>query len=97
MIFVRLIDEQGFFLGDCPHYEGELTEFTIQEPCPGGFHLPRWDFDGEQWVESKTQEEIDNDKAAAVSAEPTLEERVDGVETEVVGLQEEIDILFGGA
>jgi len=89
MIFVRIIDKNGLFLEDA--FVDTLTEFTIQEPCPGGFHLPRWD--SEQWIEGKTQAEIDAILAAAVPAEPTLEERVDGVETDV---SEIVDILFGG-
>ena len=89
MIFVRMIDKQGFFIEDA--FVSVLTEFTIQESCPGGFYLPKWD--GEQWVEGKTQEEIDAIKAAVVAGS-TLEERVDEVEIEV---NEIVDVLFGGA
>jgi len=94
MIFIRKIDENGLFIEDI--FVNELTEFTIVDKCPGGFFLPRWDRVGKQWIEGKTQAEIDAIKASVV-VEPTLEERVGGVETEVVGLQKEIDILFGGA
>jgi len=87
--FVRIIDEQGFFIEDA--FVEELTEFTIQEKCPGGFYHPKRE-NGE-WVEGKTQEEIDAIKTAIV-IEPTLEERIDGVEIDV---NEIVDILFGGA
>ena len=89
MIFVRLIDEQGLFLEDA--FVETLTEFTIQEPCPEGFYHPKWE-NGE-WVEGKTQEEIDTILASVV-VEPTLDERVDGVEADV---NEITDVLFGGA
>lgn len=45
--FVRLIDENGLFIED--DFVEELTEFTIETPCPAGFYLPKWD--GEKWVE----------------------------------------------
>jgi len=45
--FVRIIDENGFFV--CDDFVDELTEFTIETPCPPGFYLPKWD--GKKWVE----------------------------------------------
>ena len=45
--FVRIIDENGLFV--CDDFVDELTEFTIETPCPDGFYLPRWD--GEKWIE----------------------------------------------
>ena len=78
MKFVRLIDENGLFLEDA-FVEG-LTDRTIETPCPEGFYRPKWN--GEIWVEGLTQAEIDAITAGAVS-EPTLEERVDKVETDV--------------
>jgi len=90
MIFVRIIDENKMFVEDA--FVDELTEFTITEPCPGGFYHPKRE-NGE-WVEGKTQEEIDAILAAAIPAEPTLEERVDGVEADVNIIT---DVLFGGA
>lgn len=47
MIFVRIIDEQGFFISD--EFVDELTPKTIETPCPAGFYHPKWD--GEKWVE----------------------------------------------
>lgn len=68
-MFVRLIDENGMFLEDA--FVDELTEFTIETPCPDGFILPRWD--GAQWVEGGTAPE-------PITTEPTLEERLQAAE-----------------
>jgi len=52
--FVRIIDSNGDFIEDA--FVDELTKFTIETPCPDGFYLPKWD--GTQWVEGKTVEEM---------------------------------------
>ena len=80
-MFVRIIDSNGFFVEDA--FVEELTEFTIETPCPDGFYLPRWN--GTQWVEGKTAEEIAAIKAGAKS-EPTLEERVASTESAITAL-----------
>ena len=67
-MFVRIIDENGFFLEDA--FVEELTERTIPVPCPDGFYLPKWD--GEKWVEGKTQAEIDAIKSIPIP--PTQDE-----------------------
>ena len=81
MIYVRIIDSNGFFV--CDDFVEELTEFTIETPCPDGFYLPKWD--GEKWVEGKTAEEI-----AAIQADVTVEktdsERISDLETLVLEL-----------
>ncbi len=91
MIFVRKIDEQGFFIEDT--FVEEINEFTIETPCPQGFYKPKWN--GETWIEGATQEYIDSLKN--VVAKPTLEERVTTTETKVVTIEEVIDVLVGGA
>lgn len=73
MYFVRIIDQNGFFVEDA--FVDELTEFTIEAPCPDGFYLPKWD--GTQWVEGKTAEEIAAIAAAAPSIKPTTEEKLE--------------------
>ena len=78
MIYVRVIDENGLFIEDT--FVEELTEFTIETPCPAGFYRPKWN--GEAWEEGATQEYIDNLKINAPKAEPTLEERLTKLETE---------------
>jgi glycine/D-amino acid oxidase-like deaminating enzyme len=47
MFYVRVIDENGFFLEDA--FVSEITPLTIETLCPDGFYRPRWD--GEKWVE----------------------------------------------
>ena len=81
MILVRIIDDNGLFIEDA--FVDELTEFTIETPCPDGFYLPKWD--GEKWVEGKTADEI-----AAIQADVTVEktdsERISDLETLVLEL-----------
>lgn len=52
--FVRIVDENGLFIEDA--FVDELTEFTIETPCPSGFYKPKWN--GEKWVEGLSEEEI---------------------------------------
>ena len=80
-MFVRTIDSNGFFVEDA--FVDELTEFTIEAPCPDGFYLPRWN--GTAWVEGKTADEIAAIKAGAKS-EPTIEERVASTESAITAL-----------
>ena len=81
MLYVRIIDSNGYFVEDA--FVNELTAFTIETPCPDGFYLPKWD--GAQWVEGKTAEEI-----AAIQADVTVEktdsERISDLETLVLEL-----------
>ena len=78
-MFVRIIDSNGFFIEDA--FVDKLTEFTIETPCPNGFYLPKWD--GTQWVEGKTVEEI-----AAITAnivvEKSTDDRISELETLVL-------------
>ena len=76
--FVRIIDSNGFFVRD--DFVDELTEFTIETPCPDGFYLPRWD--GTQWVEGKTTDEIAAIKNVPV--EKSTDERISEIETLVL-------------
>ncbi|MDP4117665.1 MAG: hypothetical protein Q8873_00530 [Bacillota bacterium] len=80
-MFVRIIDSNGLFIRD--DFVDELTEFTVETPCPDGFYLPKWD--GSAWVEGKTAEEIAAIKAAASAAQqPTDSERISELETLVL-------------
>ena len=79
--FVRIIDSNGFFVEDA--FVDELTEVTVETPCSDGFYLPRWD--GVQWVEGKTAEEIVALKANAKN-EPTIEDRVASAEAAITAL-----------
>lgn len=70
MLFCRVDPETGLWaedvLLDAPpvNEAGEPDPAYIAMPCPEGFYLPRWD--GEQWLEGKTPEEI-----AAIRDTPT--------------------------
>ena len=81
MYFVRIIDTNGFFVEDA--FVDELTEFTIETPCPDGLYLPRWD--GSTWVEGKTADEIAATKAS-VKNEPTVEDRIASAEAAITTL-----------
>ena len=80
MIFAIKVDQNGVFIEDA--FVEELTESTIETPCPAGFILPRWD--GEQWIEGGTKPE-------PTPHEPTLEERLAAVEAAT------LDLILGGA
>ena len=80
-MFVRIVDENGFFIEDA--FVDELTEFTIETPCPAGFYKPKWD--GENWVEGLTQAEIDVIKAPKPQA-PTDIELIDAIEYMLVDI-----------
>ena len=84
MIFIRIIDKNGLFIEDT--FVEEITEFTIETPCPSGFYHPRWN--GVEWVEGMAQEYIDSLKNVVV--EPTLEERLQALETM------ELERILGG-
>ena len=81
MIHVRIIDNNGFFIEDA--FVDELTELTIETPCPDGFYLPKWN--GAQWIEGKTAEEIAEIQASVV-VEPTEADRISALETLVLEL-----------
>ena len=75
MLYVRIIDEQGLFIEDA--FVEDLTEFTIETPCPSGFYRPRWN--GTEWVEGLSEEEI-AELTKPVPQEPTVEERLEQTE-----------------
>jgi hypothetical protein len=91
MKFVRIIDTNGLFVEDA--FADELTELTIETPCPAGFYRPRWD--GTAWVEGLTQAEIDAIKSGVTPTEPTLEERVTAVETEQTAIIDTLTETLG--
>ena len=90
----RIIEKTtNLFLRDDFAYNEE-TELALDVTPAQGLFRPKWN--GEQWVEDMTAEEIQAIKDAAVPAEPTLEERVDLHDTKIVTLEETIDTLYGG-
>ena len=93
-MLLRIIDkETNIFLRD-DFYFDEETEIALDVTPAQGLFRPRWD--GTQWVEDMTAEEIQAIKDAAIPAGPTLEERVDQHDTKIVTLEETIDVLYGG-
>lgn len=62
MKYVKIIDENGYFIEDA--FVEEISKFTIETPCPQGLYKPKWN--GNEWVERLTQEEIE-----AIKNQPT--------------------------
>jgi len=73
MIFVRKIDSQSFFVED--DFVEELTQFTIETPCPQGFYKPKWN--GTEWIEGLAQEDIDAIKNVPTEQPLELRNRAD--------------------
>lgn len=90
---MRIIDNNGMFLRDDIIYNTE-TENAIEVDSPQGLWKPRWN--GTVWEESLSLAEIEAIKAQTTPPEPTIEDRVTATETNVVTLQETIDVIFGG-
>ena len=91
MIYVRVIDENGLFIEDT--FVEELTEFTIETPCPSGFYLPRWN--GTEWVEGgQAPEPVEPEPQA-----PTVEEMAIALlqtQTQLEEAQTALDFLIMG-
>ena len=85
MYFVRIIDDNGFFVEDA--FVEELTDKTIQAQCPSGFYKPKWN--GTAWAEGATQAEID--AVQSVVTEPTERERLEALEAAM------LELVLGGA
>ena len=69
-----------FFIEDT--FVEELTEFTIETPCEGGFYKPKWN--GKKWIEGLTQIEIDAIKNVATPKEPLIEDRIKNLELAIL-------------
>lgn len=77
----RIYDKTtGRFIRDDFNYD-ETTEAAYIGDIPSGFYLPK--YDGTKWIEALTQAEIDAIKANAQPIMPTLDERIEAVETDV--------------
>ena len=91
---LRIIDKQTkLFIRDDFTFNSE-TETAYVGDIPGEFCLPR--FDGTEWVEGMTAEQIQALKDSAVQAEPTLEEKVAEHDSKIVTMEEALEALFGG-
>jgi hypothetical protein len=81
-MILRIIDKTtGIFLRD-DFTACERTEIALDVEPAQGLYLPKWD--GEKWVESMTQAEIDAIQGKTSTPEPSLEERVEKLETIVL-------------
>ena len=81
MKLYRVIDKAtGLFIEDKWEHEIGENEIGLDVEPAQGFFKSKWDFDKQVWVEGATPEEIALIKAQQPS-EPTLEERVGGLET----------------
>lgn len=82
----RKVDENGLFIEDVILDEKPMIEqneesipspYYIIETVPNGFYHPKWN--GLEWVEGATQEEIDK-ITKTQPQEPTIEERLEQIE-----------------
>ena len=71
----------------------EATESAFYGNIPSGFYWPK--YDGTIWVESLTQAEIDAIKANASPIGPTIEERLETVESDVDAVIEVLAYIEG--
>ena len=75
----RIIDKRTkLFLRDDFEFNPE-TEIGLEVEPSQGLYAPKWN--GGSWEEGATQEYIDSLKAQAEPQEPTLEERIQALET----------------
>lgn len=73
---VLKIDSNGFFIEDVILKDDEITpNDCIEIFCPDGFFKPRWN--GSEWVEGLTQEEIEAIKNVPVEQPLELRNRAD--------------------
>lgn len=66
MKLLRIINKQGYFIRDDFTFDEE-TEIGLDVEASQGLYKPKWD--GSQWVEGATPEEI-----ALIQTQPTIEE-----------------------
>ena len=84
----RIIDkETKLFIRDDFNFDEE-TEIGLDVEPASGLYIPKWN--GESWEEGATQEYIDSLKEQAEPQEPSLEERIQALETM------ELERILGG-
>lgn len=91
MSLYRIIDSNGLFLRD--DFTANDGEIALDVQPAQGFYQPRWD--GTQWVEGRTQAEIDAILASATLPEVPLDQRVSAVETDVDDLITVLAVIEG--
>ncbi len=100
-MILRIIDKQTklFIRDDFSH--DEETELALDVTPAQGLFRPRWD--GTQWVEDMSAEEIIELQLAAEPTEPTMETLIEEIvkkvvihDGKIVTLEDTIDGLYGG-
>lgn len=86
MYFVRIIDNNGFVIGE--DEVEELTANTVQSVCPQGFYKPKWT--GTEYVEGATQEYIDG--LHGTTPQPTTEDKLEELATALVEQQKQLEL-----
>jgi hypothetical protein len=81
---VYKIDNVGFYI-EPVIIEGEEQEGLISFPIPEGLYKPKWN--GEEWEEGLTQEEIEELKSTPTH--PTSEEKIQQLEAELAIAKED--------
>ena len=77
----RIYDKlTGRFIRDDFNFD-ETTENAYIGDIPSGFYWPK--YDGTKWIEALTQSEIDAIKTNGQPIMPTIDERVDTLESDV--------------
>lgn len=71
-------DEDGYFIGDSLTKEENSVDVRPQQPC----WKPKWN--GTEWIETATEEEMN---PPIVKPSPTVQERVDCLEDELLTTQ----------
>ena len=79
------IDETGYILGII-QVDGDSAGRYVEIPYQGGLYVPRWN--GTEWIEGGIAPE-------PTVPEPTIEERLNAVETDVVTVKEILEVIYG--
>ncbi|WP_458119780.1 hypothetical protein [Paenibacillus sp. Z6-24] len=92
--FVKDVLEDQSFVGTVLLEDGSGT--IIAEPVLAGLYKPRWDFEGKQWVEGLSAEEIEKIKNSmpAPEASETVEKKLTRLEQADLDNKELIASLY---
>jgi len=77
MKLYRKIDETGLFIEDVllENVTEDEKNIYIETPCPGGFCKPKWN--GTEWIEGLSKEEIVEIKNRPIEQDRTTKNRAD--------------------
>jgi len=95
LIKVMMIDENGYCIGDNQiEDEHGIPEDCIAVEVQEGLHLPKWD--GEKWVEGKSQEEIDAIRNAPIQPTPLEQIRLEQAQSNSEMIELMMAMMMGG-